>query len=329
MASPPPSPGPELAGDSAEETLRTLLEAVQQLSFARSLADLQRVVRGYARRLVDAEGASFVLRDGDQCFYLDEDAISPLWKGHRFPARSCVSGWAMLHRTPVVIEDIYTDDRVPHEAYRPTFVHSLMVVPIRTMDPLGAIGFYWAARHRATDRQVSLGRALADSIAVALEHVHVLEQLELTRTLSRTDELTGLPNRRAWEELLRVTLGGDQGPVCAALLDLDGFKTYNDRLGHPAGDALLKAAGAAWRASLRAPDMVARIGGDEFAVLMPGCALEQARHVVRRLQGAVPPGVSASAGLVAWDGVESGDQLMARVDASLYEAKSRRASALR
>ncbi|HVL13851.1 MAG TPA: GAF domain-containing protein, partial [Gemmata sp.] len=113
--------------------MRELIEVVQRLSMARSLPMVQEVVRVAARRLTGADGATFILRDGDQSYYADEDAISPLWKGRRFPLSECVSGWVMTNRRPAVIEDVFADPRVPHEAYRPTFVKSLVVVPIRTM----------------------------------------------------------------------------------------------------------------------------------------------------------------------------------------------------
>ena len=122
-----------------------------------------------------------MLRDGDYCLYADEDAISPLWKGQRFPIDICISGWAMLNRLPVAIEDIYADERIPHEAYRPTFVKSLAMVPIRTLDPVGAIGNYWAASHQPTPDELELLQALADTTAVALENVHVYEELEGAR----------------------------------------------------------------------------------------------------------------------------------------------------
>ena len=75
-----------------------LVAAVQEMSRARSVPAIQRVVRTAARRMTGADGATFVLRDGDTCFYADEDAIQPLWKGQRFPLSACVSGWAMLNR---------------------------------------------------------------------------------------------------------------------------------------------------------------------------------------------------------------------------------------
>jgi signal transduction histidine kinase len=138
--------------------------------------------------LTGADGATFVLREGGNCYYAEENAISPLWKGQRFPLQACVSGWAMLHREPVVIEDIYQDARVPADAYRPTFVKSLVMVPIRTLQPVGAIGNYWARTHRATPEQVRLLSALADSTSIALENVHLYTTLE-RRVEERTSEL--------------------------------------------------------------------------------------------------------------------------------------------
>jgi hypothetical protein len=91
---------------SRDEQVWELVDAVQKLSFARSVADVQDVVRRAARRLTGADGATFILREGDFCFYADEDAIAPLWKGSRFPMEDCVSGWAMLNRRPIVIDDI-------------------------------------------------------------------------------------------------------------------------------------------------------------------------------------------------------------------------------
>ena len=163
---------------SRPEATRILIGAVQQLSMARSIGDVQRVVRRAGRRLTGADGATFVLREGDLCHYADEDAISPLWKGQRFPLEACISGWAMTHRETVAIEDIYVDERVPHEAYRPTFVKSLAMVPIRSDAPIGAIGNYWAERHRPSEEEMELLQALADSTAVAIENVRVWGELE-------------------------------------------------------------------------------------------------------------------------------------------------------
>lgn len=158
-----------------------LIETIQQLSLARSVAAIQAIVRHTARRLTGADGATFVLRDGDLCHYADEDAIAPLWKGQRFPMSACISGWVMLNRQPAMIPDTYADDRIPADAYRPTFVKSLLMVPIRQMNPLGAIGNYWADPHEPSEREVLLLQALADSTAVAMENVRMIDELEAAR----------------------------------------------------------------------------------------------------------------------------------------------------
>jgi hypothetical protein len=165
-----------------------LVEVVQRLSMARDMATVQEIVRRSARKLAGADGATFVLKDGDKCHYVDEDAISPLWKGQKFPLSACVSGWVMANHQAVVIEDIYADSRVPHSTYRPTFVKSLVIVPIRTLDPIGAIGTYWARHHRPGDLEVKLLQALADSTSVAIENVQLICELE-ERVKARTAEL--------------------------------------------------------------------------------------------------------------------------------------------
>ncbi|GAB4725074.1 hypothetical protein MOKP126_46940 [Mycobacterium avium subsp. hominissuis] len=139
VSQPPASGSSRFAVYDYVDGMERLVHAVQELSLARSLPDIQRIVRSSARELTGCDGATFVLRDNDRCYYADEDAIAPLWKGSRFPMTSCISGWAMLNRDAAVIPDIYRDPRIPHNLYRPTFVKSLVMVPIRKLDPIGAI----------------------------------------------------------------------------------------------------------------------------------------------------------------------------------------------
>ncbi len=84
----------------------------------------------------------------------------------------------MLHRRSAVIPDIYADLRIPADAYRPTFVKSLVMVPIRSLDPIGAIGIYWASHHEASEQEVQLLQALADATALAIENVTIYRDLE-------------------------------------------------------------------------------------------------------------------------------------------------------
>lgn len=168
--------------------LERLISTIQNLSLARDLQSVVDIVRHEARILTGADGATFILNDNGYCYYVDEDAISPLWKGKRFPMENCISGWVMLNKQSVVIEDIYQDSRIPADAYRPTFVKSLAVVPIRTRSPIGAIGNYWATHHTPSEMEMKMLQALADTTSLALENVKLFtdlkDQVEKYRSLS-------------------------------------------------------------------------------------------------------------------------------------------------
>ncbi|MDO9456420.1 GAF domain-containing sensor histidine kinase [Nocardioides sp.] len=172
---------------SNEHSAQVLVATIERLSTATTLDRVTGVVTEAVRAALGCDGASFVLREDGCCHYADEDAISPLWKGSRFPLSSCISGWAMLHREPVVVPDIYADERIPHDAYRPTFVQSLAMVPIRTADPLGAIGAYWAEHHVADADEVRLLGVIANSAAVAIENLEL--RGAIVRRSDERDEL--------------------------------------------------------------------------------------------------------------------------------------------
>jgi PAS domain S-box-containing protein len=154
-----------------------LVSAVERLAAAETLDDVIAIVRGAARAISGADGVTFVLMDEDRCHYVDEDAISPLWKGKRFPLTSCISGWCMLHDEKAVIPDIYVDSRIPHDAYRPTFVKSLIMVPVKTSKPVAAIGSYWSEQRSFEPEEVALLEALARSTAAALTVIQTREHL--------------------------------------------------------------------------------------------------------------------------------------------------------
>ena len=141
---------------------------------------------------------------------------------------------------------------------------------------------------------------------------------------ARLDPLTGIANRRAWDEEVARAMARarrEGSPLTVAMLDLDNFKAYNDDWGHARGDALLREITARWTDPLRAGDMLARHGGDEFALLLPGSNVDDGRLVVERLRDASRGLQVFSAGLASWDGVESVEVLMARADAALYNSK--------
>lgn len=156
-----------------EAALHLLLTATRDLSQARSFHEIVYIVKRAARRLTGADGAAVILREGSQVFYADEDAISPLWKGRHFPLAEDIGGWTMLHKKPTVIADVSRDDRISMDLYRPTFVKSLLIVPVDRDNPVAAIANYWGSerKHKPTVEEQRLLQTLADSTAVALENV--------------------------------------------------------------------------------------------------------------------------------------------------------------
>ena len=151
------------------------------------------------------------------------------------------------------------------------------------------------------------------------------ELLEQVQDMARRDPLTGLPNRRALEEQLPTEMARARralAPLCVAILDIDHFKAYNDTHGHLAGDKVLRACAKSWDASLRAEDTIARVGGEEFLVLLPDTSAEQAAEIVERLRAQTPMGQTCSAGLARWDYNEGIGELLSRADKALYLAKA-------
>jgi diguanylate cyclase (GGDEF)-like protein len=353
--SPSYPPLPRFGVSEYLDGMERLLQAVQDLSLARSQVDIQRLVSSSARALTGCDGATLVLRDDDRCFYAEENAIGPLWKGSRFPMTSCISGWAMLNRDAAVIPDIYRDSRIPHDLYRPTFVKSLVMVPIRRLDPIGAIGNYWAHERQPSEQEVRLLQALADSTSIAMENIRVYSELEQRvrdrtaaleqaneeiRQLSVTDEMTGLTNRRGFYLRAEQKLRGTHylGHSCVlAFLDVDGLKRVNDELGHDVGDMLIKDVADVLGAVLGESDILARLGGDEFCLMVTesssaGATLrERVAEAFRRFNETSdrPYRLSASVGLVrapATGATVTVDELLAQADELMYEEKKSNAN---
>lgn len=144
------------------------MRVVRYLAYLYDPERVTEVIRGAVRELTDADGACFILREGELAYYADEDAIAPLWKGRRFPLGECVGGWSILRGEPAVAEDALRDPRVPRKLYEKTFVRGLAVMPIRPEDPVGALAAYWARPHRATPAELDALRGLAEVAGLAL-----------------------------------------------------------------------------------------------------------------------------------------------------------------
>jgi len=195
----------------------TFVATIRRLSRARSLQEVMATTTSAARSLLSADGITFVLRDNDLCHYADEDAISPLWKGKRFPMDACISGWCMMRGRPVAIRDIYDDDRIPQDAYRPTFVKSLAMVPVRREDPIAAMGAYWSDEREVTSEELDLLQTMADAAALAIANVELQNKEE-------EPDLVGRENAHRIKNIFSVAL--------ALIRQTDGDTTaeYRDAL---------------------------------------------------------------------------------------------------
>lgn len=147
------------------------MDTLGRLSSAQSVDELVMVLRGSARAIAQADGITVVRRRGDRVAYVAEDAACTLWTGQDFPMQACISGIAMVENKPILIEDIYADDRVPHPAYRSTFVKSMAMFPIGSADPQMSMGAYWAKAGPIDPETVTLLASLARAASVAFERL--------------------------------------------------------------------------------------------------------------------------------------------------------------
>lgn len=176
----------------------------------------------------------------------------------------------------------------------------------------------WSLR----ESQIATLNARREHERLSAEHGAITQQ-------ALQDPLTGLPNRRALDEKLRsLASSADAQPLAVALVDLDGFKDVNDKQSHAEGDNVLRVIASTLRDALRGDDVVARYGGDEFIVLLPGAPASAAKQALGRSVNAVASlphhlshGVTLSVGLVSLRPQERAEQVLARADAAMYQAK--------
>jgi diguanylate cyclase (GGDEF)-like protein len=188
---------------------------------------------------------------------------------------------------------------------------------LRDAETIGVLVVGWPGPVRADGPRVKVVELLAHEAAAVLNRADALSALS---DQASTDALTGLPNRRMWDARIAEALE-DETPFTVAMLDFDHFKDYNDTHGHPAGDRLLKETAAMWRGHVRGGDLLARLGGEEFGLLLFGCNHTQTLDVLERLRGAVYHDRTCSVGFAVYKPEESAEQVLARADAALYEAK--------
>ena len=162
-----------------------LLQAVESLARAGGTDEIVDTIRSTARHLIGSDGVALILADGDQCHYVEEDAVGPLWKGRKFQMTECISGWSMLNWQTAVIPDVSKDTRIPYHLYRDTFVKSLVMTPIGIEHPVGALGAYWSSTYQPTDYEIETVTTLARVTGTALENANLVATL--SRALSQAE----------------------------------------------------------------------------------------------------------------------------------------------
>jgi diguanylate cyclase (GGDEF)-like protein len=237
------------------------------------------------------------------------------------PARSAGAD-CLLSGRRLFISDARTDSRIPQLLRAQVDASSLLYEPVvRRGKVMAVLVVGWRAVTDPSDAALEAMSLMAIEAAVSLEQADLLNTVQ---QLARTDQLTGAQNRRAFDELLPHVLKGATAaaPLCIALLDVDHFKAFNDTFGHPAGDRFLQNATVAWTLQLRGTDIIARFGGEEFAVVLPDCQLRDAVAVLDKLRRSTPTDQTISIGIAQWDGAESQQALLQRADTALYQAKA-------
>jgi diguanylate cyclase (GGDEF)-like protein len=196
-----------------------------------------------------------------------------------------ITGWAVRHREPVLSNRAHLDPRVRFVPGTPVDPEALIAVPLIARGRLkGALNIYRVGEDvHFTDEEFLLATRFGDAAALAIDNAHIRARLEHQAS---TDALTGLYNHRTFHDRLReelVRASVDHDTVALVMLDMDDFKRVNDVYGHGVGDELLLQVADVLRASVRASDVVCRVGGEEFAVIMPSGDFRSAVTLAERV----------------------------------------------
>jgi diguanylate cyclase (GGDEF)-like protein len=208
----------------------------------------------------------------------------------RPPFGEGITGWAVENRQPVLANQAHLDPRVRFVPGTPIEPEALIVVPLMARGALkGTLNVYRIGEDASfSDEEFELAKRVGDAAALALDNAHIRDRLERE---AQTDSLTGLYNHRYFHERLRreLTLAASEHQnVALVMLDIDDFKKVNDVFGHAVGDEVLTELADHLRATVRSTDIVCRIGGEEFAMIIPasgdGHALALANRLAARLE---------------------------------------------
>jgi diguanylate cyclase (GGDEF)-like protein len=245
-----------------------------------------------------------------------------------------LTGWGVEHREPVRVNQAHLDPRVMTVAGTPPDEpEALITIPLIGRDSIkGALNIYRLGDDASfDDDEFELAKRFGDAAALALDNAHIRARLEHQ---AQTDPLTGLYNHRSFHERLRAALTNasrSHDKVSVLMLDIDDFKRVNDVYGHGAGDEILRSLADTLKSAVRAHDVVCRLGGEEFAIVMVSRNSQDAERLAGRLVEHVASGEFESAGRVTISvGLARGPEhamnpreLIACAEAAMMTAKAR------
>jgi diguanylate cyclase (GGDEF)-like protein len=311
---------------------QALVRAAHALNASLALDDVLRTLAREAALAVDAEMTGVYLGDADTGGVATAGHNVPDgWHGLTLAAREGAAGQVLATGRPYITNDYVGDAARPvHDVLRK--FHAALAVPMTWNDELkGALSVGWTQPRRIEPEDVRTLEAIADLATVACYNAETYAEVQQA---ARTDALTGLLNHGAMQVRLREEIARaqrDGTTLSCVILDLDDFKRVNDSRGHQAGDELLRGVADLLRAELRPYDQVARYGGDEFVLLLPGSDEATACQVAERVRDAVAaetePGSrlelagACSLGVAKWYEPLDAAALLERADRALMLAK--------
>jgi diguanylate cyclase (GGDEF)-like protein len=323
--------------DTLVQSYRQLADVFHDILSEHSLDNLLERIADTLAELVPHDTLSFYQADEAQTILIPVFARDK-WADHILSDQSYfgegITGWAALHREPVRTNQAHLDPRSKTVPGTPDDeAEALITVPLIARDLVkGMLNIYRLGEDASfSDDEFELATRFADAAALALDNAQIRARLEYQ---AQTDSLTGLYNHRYFHERLRAELtraSRTRDYVAVLMLDIDDFKRVNDVYGHGTGDQVLRDLADLLRGSLRGSDVVCRLGGEEFGVIMPSCDAADALHFGQRLTDSLEAVEFGPAGKITISvGISQGPQhamnpreLVACSEAAMMTAKAR------
>ncbi len=326
---------------SAREEVQQLFEISQDIGKTLSLDEMLSVLSLRVKRMVAYDSLAVYIRRGDKlvpAYVSGENAR--LFSSLEIPMGQGLSGWVADNNKPIVNGNPSVEPGYLNDPEKFSTLRSALAVPLEgKRDIVGVLALYRSDRDAFSRDNLRVILAIASKVGMTIDHLLRLEAAESTAT---TDFLTELPNARSLfvhldSELARRNRSGES--VTVLVTDLDGFKAVNDRFGHLEGNKLLKAVAQCLKLSCREYDYVARMGGDEFVLVLPGMKREDLAIRIARISSMVVDaarqiigedvvGISIGSVHAPEDGRDA-ETLLGEADRRMYQAKEARKESAR